>query len=230
MPGIPILCYHKVGPIKEVGRFLNIEPARFKQQIDFFKRRGFHFILSRDLPKCDFQGKQVCLTFDDAYESALTYGREVMLASGVRATFFAVSERLGKTSDWDAEIAQPLADIGSLIEAQSQGFEVGNHTASHPRLNQLDSLHQAEEILQAAKALRSLGLQVNSFAYPYGLHNASACNLVADSHQVGLALGKRLATNTDPLDALPRFVVSYSDSVPMLIYKVWVRNTLRSKR
>lgn len=227
MSGIPVLCYHKVGPISEVGRFLNIEPTRFRQHIEFFQRRGARFVLSRELPACRAEPNVVCLTFDDAYTSALTHGREVMLSAGVRGTFFAVAERIGRTSDWDEERAQPLAPLELLLEAQDQGFEIGNHTKRHPKLNELDPKSQAEEIMHAATALRAIGLVIDSFAYPYGLSDTSARNLVANSHHVGLALGKRLATSQDPLDSIPRFVVSYSDSIPKLVYKIWLRNRLR---
>lgn len=230
MPGIPVLCYHKVGPISESGRFLNIEPSRFKQQIEFFQRRDTRFVLAKDLADIRLEGNVVCLTFDDSYTSALTYGREVMLSKNVRGTFYAVAERIGRTSDWDEERAQPLAPLELLLEAQDQGFEIGNHTKSHPKLNELDPKSQAEEIIHAATTLKGYGLTIESFAYPYGLSDASARNLVATSHRIGLALGKRLANSQDPRDSIPRFVVSYSDSIPKLIYKIWLRNRFRQPR
>lgn len=220
-----ILCYHKVGPEREEGRFLNIEPDRLASHIRFFQRRGYPFLLGGEYAK-KWPGRSVCLTFDDAYLSAMTYGRETMLRLGVRGTFYVVSSLVGIASNWDGEIARPLAPESLLVEALSQGFELGNHTHTHPHLNELEDRGRAE--LAACRAyLRGLGVSQESFCYPYGALDQDVAHAVGESgYSVGMALGKRPARESDGRLQLPRTVIAFSHSLPMLVYKLFVRPKL----
>lgn len=225
-----ILCYHKVGPENEQGRYLNVHPRRLGQQARFFQRRGFTFVRARDLAQ-PWPKRVVCLTFDDAYASTCENGLPVLSSLGVTATLFAVPGLVGDASRWDGPIARPLAGWDALREAQRMGFEIGNHSMTHPRLSQLEPEAQKAEIVAAHERLRAEGLEPGSFCYPYGSENASARQVVQESgYRVALVLGKRLATSGDPLLALPRVVVAYGDTLPLLLYKMHIRPKLRRKR
>ena len=227
-PSSLILCYHKVGPEAEEGRSLNIEPDRLESHIRFFQRRRFPFLLGRDLVN-PWPTQSVCLTFDDAYISAMTYGREVMLRTGVRATYYVVSGCVGDASRWDGEKARPLADESLLRKALSEGFELGNHTASHVHLGEM--VEGVDRELSECQAwLSGLGVKGESFCYPYGSLNPAAVQAVGTAgYRVGMALGKRAALPKDDLLQLPRIVVAYSHSLPMLLYKIHVRPRLMKR-
>lgn len=227
---LPILCYHKVGPIWEEGRRLNIEPNQLAKHVQFFFRRGFQFVQARDLGGA-FPPKSVCLTFDDAYVSALFDGVRVLRAYKATATFFAVPSLVGASSTWDKEFARPLASWDILLDAQKAGFEIGNHTLTHADLSKLDLSSQVEEIERADEFFITHGIATGSLCYPYGRMNTdtvAACELA--QYSVGLALGKRLATEADDRRALPRIVLAYSDSVSKLLYKMHIRPKLRLKK
>lgn len=218
-----ILCYHKVGPESEEGRSLNIEPARLDSHIRFFKRRGLPFVLGRQFaPR--WPGQSVCLTFDDAYVSALTHGREVMLRNEVRGVFYVVSTLVGDASRWDGDKARPLAGQDLLKTALDEGFELGNHTARHARLANIDS-GVRRELEECRDWLERFGAGEGSFCYPYGsLDDAAVEEVSRAGYGVGMALGKRVALPTDNRLRLPRIVVAFSHSLPMLVYKVYVRS------
>lgn len=223
-----ILCYHKVGPESEEGRRLNIEPRRLESHVRFFSRR-------RPVCRaCDFAdgwpAGAVCFTFDDAYASTMSNALAILERYGVRGSFYAVSGLVGKSSQWDGELARPLAPWEALREAQTRNHEIGNHTLSHPHLDQLDALTQLRETGTADQELRAEGIRPTSFCYPYGGLDATAIEAVSKcGYRVGLALRKRLAAPDDDLRTLPRIVVAFSDALPMLLYKTQVRPRLRRR-
>ena len=92
--------------------------------------------------------KLVVLTFDDGNKSDLAFVAPLLKRYGFGATFF-VTEGLGALEDkktfmtWD--------EIKALDEA---GFEIGNHSGSHPDLRQLSKeqiLAEVEHIEKRCK-------------------------------------------------------------------------------
>jgi peptidoglycan/xylan/chitin deacetylase (PgdA/CDA1 family) len=227
---LPILCYHKVGPITEEGRRLNIEPRRLHAHVRFFSRRGFRFLLPRELA-ASWPERGVCLTFDDAYASALRYGCEAVASAGGIGAFYAVPALVGKSSVWDGDLARPLADWDALRRAQELGFEIGNHTNTHPRLGGLSEVEQLEELKAAHHALTSEGIESKTVCYPYGSIGPATARLASLlGYQVGLALGRRRARPSDPKMTLPRIVLAYSDGLPMLLYKLHLLHLLPKRK
>lgn len=225
---VPILCYHKVGPVGSIGRFLNVEPATLASHIGFLRRRGYTFVLARDLAPANWPMRVACLTFDDCYLSAVSFGLPVLEQLGVKASWYAVSGLVGQSSTWDGAVAAPLAGWDSLRTLQKMGHEVGNHTAHHPHLGDIPAELQMEEIGACARDLAAHGIAQGSVCYPYGSFNhVTASILDRGGYGVGLALGKRLATEADDRRFLPRVIVACSDAVPLLAYKLFVRARLR---
>jgi peptidoglycan/xylan/chitin deacetylase (PgdA/CDA1 family) len=169
----------------------------------------------------------VCLTFDDAYVSALTLGCEILTDHEVTATFYAVPSLAGGSSEWDGDRARPLASWETLLQAQRLGFEIGNHTWSHPDLSALGKPDQLQQWTRADEALREHGLEPGSCCYPYGRMNSDSVDAVRLSGaSVAVAIKKRRAKPDDDRLALPRIVIAYSDSMPKLLYKMYVRPLL----
>lgn len=224
---LPILCYHKVGDESNEGRFLNVHPDRLRSHVRYFLRRGYRAVAARDLANAVWPNRTFCLTFDDAYVSTVANGLPVLQDLGVTASLFAVAGLVGKTSAWDGERAAPLATWEHLLEAHRLGFEIGNHTWSHPFLAELDQSGVAGEISDCQEELERRGLSPLSIAYPYGSWQP-ACSEAASGTglAVGLILGKRPARPTDNRFQLPRVVLGYGDSVAKMIYKIWVRPKL----
>ncbi len=227
---LPILCYHKVGPVWEEGRRLNVEPGTLAKHVQFFFRRNYKFVQAQHLAGV-LPTRSVCFTFDDAYLSMLYDGVRVLRAYGLTASIYPVPSLVGQSSSWDKELARPLAPWDLLIEAQKAGFEIGNHTFTHADLSKLDLAAQVREIEDADDRLLEHGLSPGSVCYPYGRMNVDtvfACEKA--QYSVGLALGKRMAVETDDRRALPRIVIAYSDSVAKLMYKMHVRPKLRMRK
>ena len=222
-----ILCYHKVGPQNEEGRRLNVSAERLRSHVSFFLRRGYRSVCARDLADA-WNPRTVCFSFDDAYWSAMEWGLPVLDSAGVRATFYAVPSLVGRSSVWDAASPRPLADWDRLLDAQAKGHEIGNHSFDHAHLARLSLSEQLDQVLRADAALRERGIVPGSFCFPYGSHNADTLSALRScAYRVGLALGKRAALPSDDRLALPRFVIGFSDTLPMLLYKVFLRPKMR---
>jgi peptidoglycan/xylan/chitin deacetylase (PgdA/CDA1 family) len=221
-----ILCYHKVGTQEDQGRRLNVHPARLRSHVRFFLRRKFQFLTAAEFAG-EWPKRAVCFTFDDAYQSTVENGLPVFDSLGVRCSLYTVTKRVGETSAWDGPLARPLASWQALLDAQSRGHEIGNHTATHPKLATLDAPSIGVEIEDAHRQLLDHGIEARSFCYPYGsLSEPAKAAVVEAGYRVGLALGKRVAESTDPRIALPRVVVAYGDALPLLLYKLHLRPLL----
>lgn len=224
---VPILCYHKVSADAAEERWLNVHPRRLAEHVRFFERRGYRFTTAAALAS-QWPARGVCMTFDDAYESTMSEGVEVLNSRGAKATFYAVSERVGATSDWDGDRARPLAGWDTLLAAAKAGHEIGNHTAHHARLSDLGREEQRREIALCAEAIRLRGLPASSFCFPYGCFDETTLDLLdEEGYRIGMALGKRSAEAGDDRRRLPRLVMSYGDSIAMLLYKLYIRPKIR---
>jgi peptidoglycan/xylan/chitin deacetylase (PgdA/CDA1 family) len=223
---LPILCYHKVGHESSEGRWLTIPPQRLATHVRYFARRGRRFLLPRDLDR-PWPLHAVCFTFDDAYASALENAPDIFQRHQARCAFYAVAGKVGQSSDWDGERARPLATWEALVEAEADGFEIGNHSMTHRLLADLPPEEQELDVRGASEELRQRGLTPGSLCYPYGAHSPVTLSAAeACGYRIGLVLGKRLARRSDPLLALPRIVLGYGDGLPMLLYKMHLRPRL----
>lgn len=201
---------------------MNVEPSLLRSHVQFFDRRGYRFVTSSDLLTA-WPRRAVWLTFDDAYESAVSS----CLSQSVIGSFYVVAGLVGGASSWDGDRARPLADWALIKSLRKTGCEVGNHSYTHPRFADLSDELQAREIEQAHGNLAAHGFSTQSFCFPYGSLSASSTTVLAEcGYSVGLALGKRMARPSDSLLALPRIVVAYSDKLPKLLYKLYVRPLL----
>jgi len=220
---LPILCYHKVGPVSEEGRWLNVEASTLDSHVRFFQRRGREFLRVDGLSGA-WPDRAVVLTFDDTYLSAMTHGIEVLRRHSAIATFYVVPAHVGGSSSWDGERERPLADWDLIREAHRDGFEIGNHTMSHPDLSYLNTENQVREWSQADEALRSYGIVPGSACYPYGRLNGESHEALKEAgYTIGVGLAKRQASDKENRLELPRIVVAYSDKLPKLFYKLFVR-------
>lgn len=106
-----------------------------------------------------------------------------------------------------------LAD--SEVASLAEGFEIGAHTLTHPRLTQLDKSAASKEITDSKAYLEDVtGHEVNSFCYPYGLFNSEHVEIVRQAGFRYARTVQRFATGTGagPLQA-PTTVHAYSHRV-----------------
>lgn len=225
-----ILCYHKVGPEKEEGRFLNVEPLTLRKQIQFLKRLRMEFVSANTLEKPVSRG--ICLTFDDAYHSMMMYGIEALTQERVTASIYVVPSLVGQESSWDPGKERPLADWPTIVGAQEAGFEIGNHTLDHKDLSLLSREEQTLQWGTAHKILTDYGINSQTVCYPYGKTNGDSTSAIEQAgYRIGLGLSKRsMKDQGEHLGLLPRIPISFGDQPPLLFYKLFIRPRLKSKQ
>lgn len=110
------------------------------------------------------------ISFDDAHRSLLEHALPVLRELGVTATVFVPTAYVGTSDEW--------LDWDGLRRLRDEGWTIGSHTHSHPRMGhrlyaETEERHQHrlvhEELYRSRELLeRELGESPRLFAYPYG--------------------------------------------------------------
>jgi peptidoglycan/xylan/chitin deacetylase (PgdA/CDA1 family) len=171
--------YHRCAPDGEerLARF-RVEPAAFEEQLRHLHEEGYRTATFAEWRAARFvkqplPGRRVMLTFDDGFDDFAEYAWPLLKRYGFGATVFLVSEKIGRTSDWDTEYGDtaPLMNWERILRLQKEGVEFGSHTATHPHLPALAPAEAASELMRSRLVLEErLGRPVRSLAYPFGLH------------------------------------------------------------
>lgn len=228
---IPILTYHQIDDAPPNGapfRSLYVSSADFSRQMGLLNILGYQGLsMSALQPYLSGRrtGKVVGITLDDGYLNNLTHALPVLQRHGFSATCYVVSQRVGKTNEWDQQkgIAQtPLMDAHQLGQWTAGGQEIGAHTRHHADLTQTDAVTARDEIFRSKAELEEMiGQPVNQFCYPYGKFSDVHAELVREAGfaYATTTLRGRCLSDEDPMK-LPRAAVVRSTTLAGLWLKV----------
>ncbi len=227
---IPILGYHKIGTVATYGRRLNVEASRLESHVRFFARRRFRFLTGKELVN-PWPNRAIAFTFDDGFVGAIEDGLPRLERYGARGTLYVVTDLIGKKSSWPGGEDFPLSDWDDLRSAATRGHEIGNHTRTHPRFAELGEEEQFSEIHGAAEALAAANLAGGSFCLPYGSYSDATPSVLKKAGvSICMSVRKGVATDADDRLMLPRVFVPYSDALPMLLYRIYLRPLIPRRR
>src|SRR3989338_5209539 len=110
MNWVPILCYHRICPMEEVGkdsRSLCVTPKQFERQMFLLKALGYQPTTLQELSahlkdQKNIKKRSIVLTFDDGYEDNYTYAFPLLKKYSFPATIFLVTDWIGKKNVWDS--------------------------------------------------------------------------------------------------------------------------------
>lgn len=190
---VKVLMYHRLMDAAEArvnNHWTAVEQNSFREHLKVLEAFNYTAITFNDL-KLHFQNeielpkKPVIITFDDAYKDFYDIGYPLLKEFGMRAVIFALGDRSITENAWDdpSEIDRvPLMSDKELVQLHNEGFEIGAHSCTHPKLTEI-SLDEAErEIIESKESLeRLLGSEINSFCYPFGLENKAIQQIVKDA-------------------------------------------------
>ena len=228
---LPILMYHQVADTGSPSRARwRVPLERFKAQLAYLREAGFYSVRldewrSAAARRQALPGRAVMITFDDGYLDFAAHAWPLLQQYGFSAVLFVVSERVGRSNDWDrAEAAgDRLMDWDQLRRLRDEGLEIGSHSATHPWLR---SLPVAEIVREAATSKatiqRELKQSVISFAYPFGDHDVAIQHLVgACGYEQGFHCypSGRSPLNGDLMNQ-PRIEILGDDDLPGFIAKL----------
>lgn len=170
---IPVLCYHRFGPIAKKNNYA-LTTAAFKQQLEVIHQEGFTPITPKQAVAAlkaeqPWPNKPIMITVDDGYQDFITYAKPSLDEYGYKATLFVYTDFVG------ARLGFSRQDLKELTE---QGFEIGSHSVSHSKLSKRSASETtagrqkrlARELAFSREQLSQWsGREVVALAYPYGL-------------------------------------------------------------
>lgn len=175
-----VLAYHGVSDTWPSG--LAVRTGRLRSQIADLLGRGY---TPRTFADALANGghRVFVVTFDDGLRSVLELGLPILQDLDVPATIFLPTRYMGrdepafwpgvdhwKGTEHETELT-PL-DWEEVRTLARDGWEIGSHTHTHPRLTELEPDDLARELEESKRLCEAeVGSPCNSLAYPYGNHD-----------------------------------------------------------
>lgn len=209
---IPILCMHDIGP--NARNEYSVKTADLEKYVKWLHDQGFSTVTLRQVAaylagQTVLPPKPVVLTFDDNWKSAVTIAKPLLERYGYVGVAFVISASVGSNPrrlTWD--------DCKLLAAA---GWEIGSHGRTHINLTAVpkgltlgDARARAiEEIRQSKAEIEDeTGLQVNSFALPFGNYDTFILQSLKDAgYSAAVTIDRSTADERSDPWRLPRRMV-----------------------
>ena len=173
-----VLCYHALS--ERWPAPLSVTPQAFEEQVQVLVRRGYRGVTFAEAAQSP-PGRNVAITFDDAFRSVLELARPILARLGLPATIFVPTSFPSspeKAMSWpgidgwlgtEHEHEMRPMSWGELAEVAGEGWEIGSHTKSHPHLTRLPEPELQAELADSRREIEDrLSRPCPSLAYPYG--------------------------------------------------------------
>ena len=148
------------------------------------------------------------INFDDGYKSVYNYAYPIMKKYGYKGILFIITDKI------ENDPTRMYMNKDQISELIKEGWEVGSHTKTHPNLNSISIENITEEIADSKTVLETMfGIQVISFAYPYGLFNKKLLNLVRDNYKYAYSTIQGNNYGFNDLHVIERYLVLKSDEM-----------------
>lgn len=193
--GLRILGYHTVGttiPGDPYG--LCVRPENFRRHLELIESGRFGTPVSLGSAKLDGSA-EVCVTFDDGYQDALTTAAPLLAEKKLPFTVCVTPGLLDSGRPhltWD--------ELRAL--AKRDGCEIGAHGLTHARLDSLDDAELERELKDSRKRLEdAIGRAVTVMSWPHGAatRRSAAAAKAAGFARAGCSLYGVNAPDREPL-------------------------------
>lgn len=172
LKNIPIIAYHKVSDVTEIG-LTTVSPIKFEQQLNIINSLGFEPITFKDIEiGGNLPAKPIIITFDDGYESVYDIALPILEKFGYKAVVYIITDFIGKHSTWEAVSFQQKymhLSLSQIRILQKKGYEIASHGKSHKYLPIMSNKEVYSELTDSKMYLEEqIGERIISFCYPYG--------------------------------------------------------------
>jgi peptidoglycan/xylan/chitin deacetylase (PgdA/CDA1 family) len=232
-----IMMYHMIAqqiPNKKRSG-LRVSPAMFEKQLKWFSDNDWSFIKMSELTEHDNQEKVVAITFDDGYLDNYKTAFPLLKKYNACATLYLVIDR--HDNDWSVKKNSKhntgiLAKEEKLTDGQiaemvdSDIFELGGHTISHPFLPNLTIEEKENEIISCKTILENkFNTKVTSFAYPFGIYAQEDVQIIKNSSFESAVTTDEGVVSLDSIYELKRVKASGKDN--FFAFKLRVKKGFR---
>lgn len=239
MPGVWVLCYHRVDD--KPAQYTVLLPADFRAQMAYLKTHDYNVVpLTRIVDALQYgeklPPKTVALTFDDGYKDNYTVAYPILKQYNFPATLFIYPNYIsngGAALKWD-QLKEMSTD--PLITIQS-------HTLTHPNLvrmgrhlNDADYAAKLQKEMRQSKAIlqEKLGIKTPLLAYPYGVYDAKVLAATrAAGYRAAFGIGTEpihfIGAKPTDLWTVPRIPVSRGDSLALWASRLQTPKTPAAK-
>ncbi len=198
-----------------------IAPDRFHRFMRWFHRAGYRTASLEQWLRDEVPEKHVLLTFDDGYDDLYQELLPLVVRHHYRPLIFLVADRIGQSSLWDQASglrARNLLTLDQIREMQRCGVDFGSHTLTHPWLPDVPDAQLRREVRDSKHRLEDLlGVEITSFAYPYGGVDMRVRSAVAEAgYKVAFTIKSGLNWWNDPLCQRRADVNDYTSLVDFL--------------
>ncbi len=181
----PILLYHHISE-DGIGNRYFVTPEVFRAQLQALRDWGYTSVTVSQLVDVLINGgvlppRPVAITFDDGNVDIYENAFPIMQEMGFVGTFYIVGNRLE---------SKYFVTADQLIEMVNAGWEIGDHGMSHIDLTADHSTIGYEVATSRSFLEDTLGVTINTIAYPYGVTDEFVTNKVAEyGYQAAMGLG-----------------------------------------
>ena len=207
-----ILTYHSVD---DSGSVISIDEPTLRRHVKWLATSGVPVVPLDELVDVPADRDAIAITFDDGFANFGELAAPLLLAHALPVTLFVVTGSVGETNVWPAggDVGVPvmrLLDWDELGRLAGAGVSLGAHTRTHPRLENLAAPYVEREIVESRARLRAeLGVDVSTFAYPYGSVNPAARSIVSRTFTCGVTTRLATLAPSDDVALLPRLDCYY---------------------
>lgn len=181
---------------------------------------GENSSLSIDDLRYNYSGKAKCIvTFDDGQESVYTKAKPIMDGNGQAGVAFVITDLI----DTGGKLNK--AQLDTLRDA---GWDISNHTKTHPDLTTLGSEDLETEVNGAYDWLVNNGFGASAIflSYPYGAYNDTVITKVKENHVIARCTHQSLfqthfSLNDDNIDMLVK-CNSVSNTITVETVQGWI--------
>jgi len=172
---VPVLMYHSISDQNEEGLHpyyrTTAAPSIFARQMQHLQAEGYRSgtlasAVSHLQQETSVPEKLVVITFDDGFADFYQEAFPVLQRCGLSATMFLPTSYIGeRAAQFKGKNCLTWSQVRELAR---HGITFGSHTATHPRLIELNADQIQDEVATSKKTIEDqLGQVVESFAYPY---------------------------------------------------------------
>jgi peptidoglycan/xylan/chitin deacetylase (PgdA/CDA1 family) len=212
---VSILVYHRFGPI--AADSMTIRTATFRWQLEYLKKHNYQIIPFRAWLAWRANAapppppRSVVITVDDGHRSVITDMLPLVREFGVPVTLFIYPSAISNAAyamTWDQ--LRSLKATG-LFDIQSHSYWHPNFAAEKRRRAAPEYREFARTQLTRSKTVlhQRLGATADVIAWPFGVYDEELLQIGRDAgYTAGVTLKHRVATGSDRLMVLPRFLVT----------------------